>query len=202
MAPALPRAYHARKGVSFISVIPTTFFALCALLFSVALQQGAGGVCSWIGFGFAGFLAFFAARALVRAHRITPRIFPYFDKRGVEANTVLFGHALARNCLRLDALAEERGRPALSALGVEDPAWGEPRVWHDATDGLLTTRALLDAVAARHDAVDDAEAVLEELERVHAALESARGANARFALHLCLVDSYSPTEWEARKGFV
>ncbi len=177
------------------------FFGLFAAGYGHALWLDAASTYGWIGFGLA-MVILLGMTATHLAYRYRVRIFPYYDQALPGAETYLSGHALARNCLHLDRLADERGLKGMSAFGFNDALLGEPIVWHDPGEGLATVSGLLAAVANRPEAVDDARAVTTELTKIQTALALARDKNVRFAFLLELGDSTSARVWEIRQGHV
>jgi hypothetical protein len=79
------------------------------------------------------------------------RVIPIYDSRVPEADTFLTGFALARNCTRLDALAVMCGVKPVSAFGFDDPLYGEKLLWHEASEGLPTIEALINALPANRE---------------------------------------------------
>ena len=151
--------------------------------FGYALWMGVGGIGPWIGLVIALLIAGGCAWGSIKGF-FAVRLFPYYEQPVGDVNTFLSGHALARNCLRLDRLAEARGLRTISAFGFNYALRGETIVWHEAAAGRLTITGLLAAVAATPDAVDDAVAVKAELEKVLHALEEAGRKQIRFAFLL------------------
>lgn len=125
------------------------------------------------------------------------RIFPYYPERIPEGETYLSGQALARNCGRLDRLAQGRG---LSSLGFPDALRGETVHWHDPSRGLDVVHRLLD-LADQHPAeLDHPSEVVRELLRLKHAFELADRRGIKFSMLVDEGDGTSAMVWEIRKG--
>ena len=201
-SPAYPPRYtEARGSDRGCSISVGLFFALFVFGFGYVLWLGLGGTWQWVGLAFAVFLLVSFIYGDISGRRAV-RIIPYYDKPLAEADTFLSGQALARNCLHLDRLAEERGLKSISAFGFPDALRGETVVWHEAGSGLPTITGLLEAVAAYPNAVDDAAAVVADLEKIKFAFEAAAPQGIRFAFLVEVGNSTSAHVWEIRKGHV
>ena len=163
-------------------------------------DKSIGGIVpTWVGLGLA-LVVLFGVVSGQLADRYAVRIIPYYDKKLPGAQTYLSGQALARNCLHLDRLATEHGLKSISEFGFNDPLVGETVIWHDPAEGLVTITGLREALTARPEAVDDAAAVMVELEKIQAAFEQACVEKVRFAFLLELGHSTSGRVWELRQG--
>jgi hypothetical protein len=183
-------------GAVLLPGVPLFF----TILLGYVLWQGIRGVAVIVGFSFA--MLWFVIALITMIHdRTRVRIIPYYDQCLPEADTFLSGHALARNCLHLDRLAEEKQLKTISAFGFNDGALGETVVWYDAAHGLPTIYGLLDAVKAAPESVDDVAAVVSDLQRIRKALEAASAKEIRFAFLLELGDGTSGWIWHLRKGY-
>jgi len=128
------------------------------------------------------------------------RILPYFDKP-VPGHTFLRGEALARNSKELDSIAESKGLKPISYFGFNDDMWSESVQWHDPKDGLATISALITAVGARFNQVNDRQDVLSDLGFVRDALIAAEHRGARFCFLLRLGGGFTLREIETRQGY-
>ena len=194
-----PRYFEQRAGFGKIFVCVVLFFGMFAAGFGWALRQDHHSVPTWVGLGLA-LVVLFGVVSGQLADRYAVRIIPYYDKKLPGAQTYLGGQALARNCLHLDRLAAERGLQSISEFGFNDPLMGETVIWHDPADGFVTISGLRAAVTAQPKAVDDAAAVMVELEKIQAAFEKACVEKVRFAFLLELGHSTSGRVWELRQG--
>ncbi len=72
------------------------------------------------------------------------RIIPYFQYKMEDGiNTYLFGLQIAKNCQRLDQIADQMGLCMISEFGFNDDWKGEELQWHDPKKGLETIEGLL-----------------------------------------------------------
>lgn len=203
MASAYPPAYwdelkRIRRGSLWALAItgaPAALFAVLAiqpwakagLVFLAALSSAV--------FAFVSMTAIFGGIDVRQA-----RIVPYFQ-RDVEGPFMLtHGEALARNCLRLDALAESRGCAPPSSFGFADDLAGETVVWHSATEGLRTMSTLIAEVEAWPEAVDHPASVLDDLRLLEARLEHAASQQVAFAVLLRHGNTISGHEVDVRRG--
>jgi hypothetical protein len=129
-----------------------------------------------------------------------PRIVPYFPEKSEGPDTFFSGWAIARNCLRLDQLAEAAGVRPLSSFGFEDALYDRSQDWHPTADGLATCEALLAAVRASPESMSAPEPLLEELEKLRDRLMEANRANIPFCLHLRTDAAYTAHEFDSRPG--
>ena len=169
--------------------------------FAYVLWVGGGGVLQVLGLGLVSWFLFSIIKNHIKAWR-NARIFPYYNKHLPKSGTFLSGQAILRNCLRLDQLADEKGIRSISSYGFPDALIGETVVWHDAADGLKTVDGLLKAVSEKPETVDDAPAVISELEKIHSAFERAQTNGAKFSFLIEDMGGTSRLVWERRKGFV
>jgi hypothetical protein len=169
--------------------------------FVATLWFEVGGIGQWLGLSLTLFLAGTVIVSAINSVRLV-RIYPYYDQRLPGAETYLSGYAIARNCLRLDALAQARGVKSISEFGFADPLADETRPWHEASAGLASINAILDAVQDKPDSVDDAARVLRELELIRDAFVLAQRAGVRFAFLLELGDGTNARVWEIRQGHI
>lgn len=196
-----PRYYQSRWRGLGCMLAPLAFFGLFVAGFIFTIVQQSAGIWQWVGLALA--LLLFSGMLCLGIQSVRAvRIYPYYDQRLPGAETYLHGQALARNCLRLDALAKARGVKSISEFGFADPLAGETRPWHAAAEGLVTIRALLSAVHDHPESVDDAPRVLRELEIIREAFTRAQQAGVRFAFLLELGDGTSAQVWEIRQGHV
>lgn len=180
---------------------PLAFFGLFVAGFVCTIVWQSAGTWQWIGLGLA--LLLFGGVLYMGIQSVRAvRIYPYYDQRLPGAETYLHGQALARNCLRLDALAKVHGVKSISEFGFADPLAGETRPWHAAAEGLATIDALLSAVNENPESVDDATRVLRELEIIREAFTLALQTGVRFAFLLELGDGTNAQVWEIRQGHV
>ncbi len=201
-SPAYPPRYTEERGSNWgCTVFVGLFFALFIFGFGFVLWLGLGGLWQWVGLAFAIFLLASFIYGDISGRRAV-RIIPYYDKPLAGANTFLSGQAVARNCLHLDRLAEERGLKSISSFGFNDALRGETVVWHEASSGLPTITGLLEAVASCPEAIDDAVAVTGDLEKIKHAFEAASQQGIRFAFLVEVGNSTSAHVWEIRKGHV
>ena len=200
--PAYPPRYYKHRGVSWGCVaVPALFLGVCAALFLFVYWAGERGLGTLLGLGLVGLLGFGLVMGILGSYRAV-RIFPYYDQRLPGADTYLSGRFLARNCLRLDALAEARGLKSISGFGFNDALCGEPILWHDAGEGLATIAGLIEAVRETPGATDDDDAVLAELEKIRHAFHLAQRQGVRFGFLLEIGNSTSAQVWEIRRGHI
>jgi hypothetical protein len=128
------------------------------------------------------------------------RIVPYFLVEVPGPKTFFEGHALARQCRRLDDLALAAGQTPLSAYGFADDLRGEPVDWHDAVEALRTVQHLIETLRRAPEAVPEAEALLAELEPLRDRLAEAARLEVPFCLHLRMDWAYSGHEFDVREG--
>ncbi|HYF50576.1 MAG TPA: hypothetical protein VEJ63_14285 [Planctomycetota bacterium] len=162
-----------------------------------------------LGFIGAALIAGWLLREYLRAlRREGCSIVPYFEREIGGIDTFASGYAVARNCQRLDELAQRVGAEPLSEFGYEDDihayflgvkAFENRLKWFDATRGRVAISKLLGAVRADPSGFKDADAIIAELERIEHALRKAAAANVRFCL-LCRGEGVSPMEIEKREG--
>jgi hypothetical protein len=128
------------------------------------------------------------------------QIVPYFKETVEGPFTLCNGASLARNCLRLDALAEAKGCAPLSSFGFADDPAGEELTWHPPALGLMTVSQLLAEVREWPEAVDAPEAVTEDLELLRARLDNAVQNKVAFSLLLRHGNTISGHEVDLRQG--
>ena len=194
-----PRYYEQRAGFGKFFFCVVLFFGMFAAGFGWALWHDQGSLFAWAGFGLVLLILFSMVYGQI-TDRYAVRIIPYYEKKLPGAGTYLSGQALARNCLHLDRLATERGLKSISEFGFNDLLVGETVIWHDPAAGLVTISGLRAAVTTQPKTVDDATAVMAELEKIQAAFEQACVEKVRFAFLLELGHSTSFQVWEIRKG--
>jgi hypothetical protein len=201
LKPAYPEYYYRTRwrgfGTYLLIILGLTVFTL---LYGLVLLVGVG--TGWQVFGFC--LSLFLLCLLLWGEwhgRKLIRVIPIYDSRVPEVDTFLTGFALARNCTRLDALAQRCSAKPVSAFGFDDPLYGEKLVWHDASEGLRTVEALIATLNTDREAVDDINAVLSDLDRVKNALAAATEKGVRFALLVEVGEGTSGLVWERRKAW-
>lgn len=127
-------------------------------------------------------------------------IVPYFQKQLGEIHTFAQGHAIAKNCQKLDELALRAEFTPLSAFGFNDDLAGEELTWHAAQQGLATITGLLLALRQSSQRCAQHEQLLNELTAVQHALQRASDQGVPFCLLLRTTGFTSGQEWEVRKG--
>lgn len=120
-------------------------------------------------------------------------VVPYFGSRVGEIETYTHGGAIARRVGELDELAGALGVRPLSVFGWNDDFAGEPLVWHESAEGLVTVEALLDHLRA--EGADEAP-IIDDLERIAHALARAAEKEIRFCLLLRHGTTTSGHEWD------
>lgn len=129
-----------------------------------------------------------------------PRLVPYFPEKPEGPDTFFSGWAIARNCLRLDHLAERAGARPLSSFGFEDAFYAPTQKWHPTAEGITTCEALLAAVCAAPEGMLDPEVLMGELEKLRDRLVEAERSGLPFCLHLRADAAYTAHEFDARPG--
>lgn len=163
----------------------------------------------WAAIAVAVFLYFgacelFSLRDLRTSHE-RARLVPYFQSKvpGVDTSFAN-GHALARNCAKLDEMAVHARVVPLSAFGFADDfiGWGLHRQipWHDPDQGLRTIECLLREISEHPGLVQEREGVVADLRRIQSRLEEARKLRVRFCFHLRMDSSSTGLEFEQRRG--
>ncbi|MBI3866267.1 MAG: hypothetical protein HY290_30680 [Planctomycetia bacterium] len=127
-------------------------------------------------------------------------IVPYFQKALGDIDTFAQGHAVARSCQALDALADQLGLTPLSAFGFNDDLAGETVVWHPPAQGLATVAGLVASLKTTESLSPDRDLLIKELSNIEHALQKATDANVPFCLLLRTADVTSAIEWERRQG--
>jgi len=127
-------------------------------------------------------------------------LIPYFERTVGEIDTFCSGYALARHLGALDELAARLAVPPLSSFGFADDMCGETLVWHPAEEGLGSVLPLMAALQCAPDRVEEAEAVLSDLEKLAQALRRAHQKEIRFCFLLRHGNTTSGLEWERRQG--
>ena len=122
----------------------------------------------------------------------------YFE-REVPGDWFTDSDALARNCVRLDAIAGAAGVSALSTFVFADDLSGETLAWHAPEQGLLTLARLSEKIRENPDLVREATTILADLAKMEARLREARRQGIRFCL-LLHGHVVSGQEIEMRKG--
>lgn len=207
MPPAYPtRVYRDRLRRWRALGCWTLFLAAIGSGYVYAVWSGIGGVLTIVGITLVLTLLYIIARLAIQSCDV--RIVPHYDRKhigadtyhpyGIGADTYLYGHALARNCRRLDRIASVAGVRSLSAFGFSDPTRGERRILYEAEEGLRTFRALLEAVERSPELVDDAREVAADLRRVIEALIGARAQGVRFGLLVREGRVDVPSRWQER----
>jgi hypothetical protein len=201
LKPAYPEYYYRNRwrglGTYLVIILGLTSFTF---LYGLVLLVGVG--TGWQVFGFCPslFLLCLFLWGEWRGRKLI-RVIPIYDSHVPEADTFLTGFALARNCTRLDALAQRCGAKRVSAFGFNDPLYGETFVWHDASECLRTVETLIASLNTEREAVDDIDAVLSDLDRVKSALAAATEKGVRFALLVEVGEGTSGLVWERRKAW-
>jgi hypothetical protein len=203
MAPAYPPRYwstlkQTRQTMLRVMTLLGTAFLGCGWLM---LQPGSRGDVLIVA-AIAGALFVFSLLSSVAGWFETRhvQIVPYFKDTVDGPFTLCNGGALARNCLRLDALAEAKGCATLSSFGFADDLAGEVVTWHLPAQGLETMSLLLDEVRDWPEAVDEPAGVAQDLEMLKARLENAVQHDIAFSLLLRHGNTISGHEVDLRQG--
>lgn len=203
MVSAYPPAYwdelkRSRRGSLWalaITGVPAALFAVLAIQPSAKAGAIFLASCSGAVFAFVVLSAIFGGLDVRQA-----RLVPYFREEVEGPFTLTHGEALARNCLRLDALAAARGCAPLSSFGFADDLAGERIYWYPAAEGVRTVSALLEEVQAWPEAVDVPSAVIGDLQILRERLEHAVSQEVEFSLLLRHGNTISGHEVDVRKG--
>lgn len=139
----------------------------------------ATGASAAVLIGFALFLGSYFVGCLIFWPFARTRLVPYFEQSLNSTTQKAFqqGFALAKEFDGLERRASQLGVTPLSAFGFGDDMLGQVVVWHDASDGLETLRALV--ASSRQRTLDPN--LLEDLQTLEAALEKAEVAAVRFS---------------------
>lgn len=194
MDSAYPTAHSYPWGLILFAVLAMLgTFGFASLVVDLPSRPG-----NWLGLAMCGYFLYGSGCSLT-AERDDRLILLY--ERGVPGtDTFLSGHALARNGLRLDAMARRAGAIAFSDFGFPDPLVGVKVFWLPARDGLATVNALIGAVDAQCDCVDNPSAVLQELVRLREGLQLAELERVRFSFLIETGNCTSELVWERRGG--
>ncbi len=135
------------------------------------------------------------------------RIVPYFAERLDELECYGHGYAVARDCEKLDRLADRIGTRRLSSFGFNDDIRGETLTWHPANVGLESVTDLLEHLgqlpATGHSEVtqgSDLADVTADLRRFESALRRAAERDLKFCLVLLADTGTSGQEHDIREG--
>ncbi len=139
----------------------------------------------------------------LRTSHEVARIVPYFEREVPGGDTFNHsGHALARACKFLDAIAAEAGLTPMSGFGFRDnfTFLGEWPRWHEVRPALESIDHVLDTLSENPDLVPEPEAVIADLERLQGRLVEAHKLEVRFCLHLRADQYYTGEEFAQRRG--
>lgn len=126
-------------------------------------------------------------------------ILPYFEAPVPEADTFGHGGAIPRCSQELDDAAVRLVVQPLSAYGFGDDLHHEELVWHAPSEGLATFHALRDE-ATHSQATWANDELIDDLSRIHDALEAAVARGSRFCLLVRVGGGTCGQEHEVRKG--
>ena len=135
------------------------------------------------------------------------RIVPYFAEQLGDSECYKHGRAVARNCEKLDRLADRISTRRLSSFGFDDDLRGETLTWHPADIGLKSVTDLLEhldqlPVSGRSDETADGDLteMASDLERFESALRSAAERDVRFCLVLLYATGTKVREHDLGEG--
>lgn len=206
--PALPDAYppevRRRRRVAEIwdsRVSGTLALATCVTALGVVLWDWSVYLAAIVGALFVlRVLGAVADRFATDHEHARPRIVPYFPEKPEGPDTFFSGWAIARNCLRLDRLAEAEGVRPLSSFGFEDAFYDQSQEWHPSAEGLATCEVLLAAVRSHPETMAAPEGLVDELEKLCERFREAERAAIPFCLHLRIDAAYTAHEFDSRPG--
>ncbi|MBI4751786.1 MAG: hypothetical protein HY774_25160 [Acidobacteria bacterium] len=144
------------------------------------------------------FFGWMFGKLLLTVHRF--RVVPYYNRRIEDPNidTWLTGEAIFQNLKNLDDLCDQAGVQRMTGFGFLDDLDGDKMTWHNALDGLVTTRTLINHLYTEES---DTTSLLGELERIEYALTQAASKDIQFAFILRPVDGGTCSqEMEIRQG--
>lgn len=128
------------------------------------------------------------------------RVVAYYNRRIEDPNidTWLTGEAIFQNLKYLDDLCDQTGIQRMTEFGFLDDLDGDKLTWHQALDGLVTIRTLINHLYTQES---DTTSLLGELEKIEYALTQAASKNIQFAFTLRPVNGgTSGQEMEIRQG--
>ena len=135
------------------------------------------------------------------------QVVPYFAEPLGDSDCYFHGHAVARNCEKLDRLADRIGTPRLSSFGFNDDFRGEALAWPPANVGLKSVTDLLDhlsqlPVSEHSDSTADGDLteIADDLGRFELALHSAAERDVKFCLVLLHSAGTNKREHDIRQG--
>jgi hypothetical protein len=155
------------------------------------------GVISTVVFGFFCWLLY---KVIFSKTKI--RIIPYFSNRVPEADTFLYGHAIAANSRTLDEIAKAKSLKPLCTFGFKDDRTAQRLIWHNPDDGIKTVEALLAQVQEDAKNFFDSDTLVSDLNRMLVALKAVQVRKLKFCLLVWIGDAVSLMEMDQRKGFV
>ncbi len=182
--------------------VPFVLLAGSAVLFCILVLLGGWNFTSALGLMVSGGLLILISWGFIRSLRdcYNIGIIPYFKKRVGDIDTFSNGHAVAKNCRQLDRIAFEKIVSPISKFGFNDDFSGEKVQWHNPEKGLETITLLLREIRRHPKTLDNAKAVISDLERIEDALKKAKARGILFSLLLRSGDTTSGMEMDQRKG--
>lgn len=184
-------------GVGGLFLISIIFGFLCAALLNFQSGHYLFGLASALFFGL---LLWLFVKVNCCEQKI--RIIPYYSDRVPEADTFLYGVAIASNSQILDEVAVAKNVKPLSAFGFKDDARWQKLVWHEPDEGIKTVESLLAEVHKNPVIFSDSAELQSDLNRILAALKAVQASKLKFCLLVWIGDSVSLMEMDRRKGFV
>lgn len=128
------------------------------------------------------------------------RVVAYYNRRIEDPNidTWLTGETIFQNLKYLDDLCDQVGIQRMTGFGFLDDLDGDAMTWHNALDGLITIRTLINHLYAEES---DTTPLLSELEKIEYALTQAASQDIQFAFILRPADcSTCSQEMAIRQG--